>query len=175
MPKFAFNPGISALFALQVAEDLVELSWQITVGQFLCTDGILHQGVNPMIATCKKCRKMINSMQGKYLCPECQKEDDDVFRTVKEYIYKNPRATISEVSTTLDVSVNRIRRYLREGRLEIIEKHNLFLECEKCGVAIQTGRFCGPCANEFFKDLQKESETGEKKKGESLQYFHKNL
>lgn len=128
-----------------------------------------------MIQNCKKCKGLFNSLTDARLCPACLKEDDEIFAIVKEFIYANPGATISEVSTELDVSVNRIKRYLREGRLEILEKHNLFLECEKCGVAIQTGRFCPACANEFFNDLKKSGEEGSKsvteKKSDGLKYF----
>lgn len=107
-----------------------------------------------MFRNCKKCGVLFDSVNESRLCSECTKQDDEVFMTVKSFIYENPGATISEVASSLEISVTRIKRYLREGRLEIIEKHNLFLECEKCGVAIQTGRFCTACTTEFFNELK---------------------
>lgn len=119
-----------------------------------------------MVQNCRRCGAVFNSLNGGRLCPACVREDDEVFLTVKEFIYENPRATISEVASGLNISITRIKRYLREGRLEIIEKHNLFLECERCGVAIQTGRFCPACMDEFFKDLKKGGDEPVKKKDE---------
>ena len=49
----------------------------------------------------------------------------------------------------------KIFRYLREGRIELIDKHgNGILECERCGGHIKSGRYCEKCKAELQKELQ---------------------
>jgi len=92
---------------------------------------------------------------GAPICPECKRADEEDFKRVKEYLYENPGASLSQVSTALDVSVEKIKRFLREGRLEIVNQEgNFFLECERCGKAITTGRFCDECEKQISHSLR---------------------
>jgi flagellar operon protein (TIGR03826 family) len=109
----------------------------------------------PDVRNCRRCGKIYNYIGGAPICPLCREADEENFKRVKEYLYKNPGATMSEVSTILDISVERIKAYLKEGRLEIINNEgNLILECESCGKAIKTGRFCDDCSNGLIKGLR---------------------
>lgn len=97
------------------------------------------------IKVCCRCGKILITGGFYDLCPECRQEDDSTFDTIRGYLYEHPYASLYEVSTNLNISVRRIKRYLREGRLEIVEKENIFLKCEKCGAPIQSGRYCDGC------------------------------
>lgn len=109
----------------------------------------------PDVRNCRRCGKIYNYIGGTPICPVCRELDEANFKRVKEYLYKNPGATLSEVSTVLEISVERIRSYLKEGRLEIVgDEGNLVLECESCGKAIRTGRFCDECSRELARDMQ---------------------
>jgi hypothetical protein len=94
------------------------------------------------------------------------REDDDLFKEVKEYVYDHPNCTITEVSEETGVDDDRILRYLRQGKLEITgEGGSLVLDCERCGVAIRTGRFCDACAHEIETELKSGfSRSAEKQK-----------
>jgi flagellar operon protein (TIGR03826 family) len=109
----------------------------------------------PDVRNCRKCGKVYTYIGGPPICPVCSEKDETDFKQVKEYLYNNPGASMSEVSTALDVSVEKITRYLREGRLEIVGGDgNLILECESCGKSIKTGRFCQECQKELTKDFK---------------------
>lgn len=109
----------------------------------------------PDVRNCKRCGKIFNYIGGQPICYTCKEQDEADFRRVKEYLYENPGATLSEVSSVLEISVERIKHYLREGRLEIVgNESNLILDCEKCGKSIKTGRYCNECAKELERDLQ---------------------
>ncbi|MDK2800631.1 MAG: hypothetical protein PWQ70_2250 [Clostridiales bacterium] len=95
-----------------------------------------------------------------------KKQDEKEFDRIREYLYQYPGANLYEVATHLDISVNTIKRYLREHRLEIIEKENKFLNCERCGQPIQSGRFCDDCVGKLaheFKVAFKGKEPAEHK------------
>lgn len=109
----------------------------------------------PDVRNCRRCGKIFNYIGGPPICPVCKQADEEDFKRVKQYLYDNPGATISQVSTELEVSVEKIKRFLREGRLEIVnDDGNFILECERCGKAIKSGRFCNDCERDMTRELQ---------------------
>lgn len=136
------------------------------------------------VKNCRKCGHIFSYLGGPQICPVCKAKDEEDFKRVKQYLYENPGATISQVSAELDISVEKIKRYLKDGRLEIVgDDGNLILECESCGKAIRSGRFCNDCERGLTRDLkstasslsQTLSNTNETwKRGDSLKYLNKN-
>jgi flagellar operon protein (TIGR03826 family) len=107
------------------------------------------------IKNCRSCGKIFTYMGGQPICRECRNIEEEQFKKVKEYLYENPGATITEIAMELDISVKKIKQYLREGRLEIInDDGNMMLECERCGKAIKTGRYCELCQREIVTQLK---------------------
>ncbi|WP_130805940.1 MerR family transcriptional regulator [Senegalia massiliensis] len=105
------------------------------------------------IKNCKKCGKIYN-YDGFNICYHCRRKEEEMFFTVREYIYSNTKADIREVSEATGVSTKKILEFLRQGKLEIKEGSNLILDCERCSKPIKTGRFCKECANEIEKELK---------------------
>lgn len=97
------------------------------------------------VKNCKKCGRIYEAKYGVNMCLDCIQQDEKDFKKIKEYLYLHPFAKIFEVSTNLDISINKIKRYLREGRIEIVEKDNQFLKCELCGRSICSGQYCDEC------------------------------
>lgn len=81
------------------------------------------------------------------------KDLEDKFSEVKEYIYNNPRASIDKIAKENDVTVNTIRKWVREERLEFSADSPVGLQCEKCGKIIKTGRFCKECKTKMSLEL----------------------
>ena len=107
------------------------------------------------IRNCRRCGKLYNHIGGVPLCVDCKARDEDDFKRVKDFLYDYPKASIFEVSRELDISVQRIKNYLRQGRLEIIgDSANMVLECELCGKSIKSGRFCDECTHALSKDIR---------------------
>ncbi|KNF09661.1 flagellar operon protein YvyF [Gottschalkia purinilytica] len=106
------------------------------------------------IRNCKKCDRMY-AYDGFDVCIKCRNVEDEMFKKVKEYLYDHPGADIQTVSTETGVEVKKILRYLREGKLEIkSDSPNFILDCERCGKAITTGRFCDKCILELQRELK---------------------
>ncbi len=138
----------------------------------------------PDVRNCRRCGKIFNYIGGIPICPTCKEADEEDFKRVKEYLYKNPGATLSEVSSALDVSVEKIKAYLKEGRLEIIGNDgNMILECEVCGKAIRTGRFCDECSKDLTNELRTTageisaslSKSESAKKAIGMRYLNKDI
>ena len=65
------------------------------------------------VRNCKKCNKLFNYI-GKPICPSCEKLLEDKFQEVKQYVKEHKEAPITVVAEENDVSVNQIKRWVRE-------------------------------------------------------------
>lgn len=109
----------------------------------------------PDVRNCKKCNKIFNYIGGIQICMDCKQEDEVNFKKVKEYLYDHPKSSMFEVSNELGISIQKIKGYLKEGRLEIVgDGGNMFLECERCGKSISSGRYCNECSKDVSNDLK---------------------
>lgn len=137
----------------------------------------------PDVRNCRKCGKIFNYIGGAPICPVCKQADEEDFKKVKEYLYENPGSSVTKVSTDLNISVEKIKRFLKDGRLEITsEEGNMILECENCGKGIKSGRLCDACerdlaagfrsaASQIKSELDSISEAS--KKAVEMRYLNK--
>lgn len=105
------------------------------------------------VRNCKNCGRLFNYLSGPSICPVCRSEADKKFAQVKEYIRENPGVTIQMVADDNEVSVQQIRQWVREERLEFAENSPVGIECEVCGATIRTGRFCDSCKGRMKNDF----------------------
>lgn len=117
------------------------------------------------LRNCRKCGKMFTYTGKSAFCQACVRREEEDYQKVKEYLYDNPGASMNEVSSVTGVSVEKIMRFLREGRLEIVEGSNIVLECERCKRSIRTGRFCNDC----MKGIEGELESAAKEISASIE------
>lgn len=104
------------------------------------------------LKNCKLCGKLYQSNAITNACPSCIEHDIKDFETIREYLYQHPHASIYEVATNLEFTINKIKHYLRDGRIEVIEKDNHFLACETCGKPIHSGWYCDDCLKQPSRD-----------------------
>lgn len=120
------------------------------------------------VRNCKECGKLFNFMEGAPICPACNKKLEEKFVEVKEYVYDNPGSTINQVAEDNDVSVQQVKRWIREERLSFSDNSEIGIECEKCGAMIKTGRFCQKCKknleNSFGSMYQTKREPVQRKR-----------
>ena len=120
------------------------------------------------ISNCKRCGKLFTS-ETNLVCMSCIEEEEEVFGKIKEFLIENPLATVFHVSTSLNISINTIKRYLREGRLEIIQRenqNNVFLTCKSCGLSISSGYYCESCATSIHHDYKSVAIEPDKKQSD---------
>jgi len=96
---------------------------------------------------CPRCKKLFMRVR-ESICPECIKEDEEQFETVRIFVKENPNQSLQYVSEQCNVSVKRIMTYIRDGRLEATTGIASEVKCSVCGKHILSGRMCEKCANE---------------------------
>lgn len=127
------------------------------------------------VRNCVKCKKIFQYLSGPPLCPSCKEQDEKDYLRVRDYLKENPRATMTEVAEILEISVDRITRYLKEGRLEIAPGSAISLQCESCGTSITTGRYCGNCSGRLHNDFESTSKDLRNRDSQARQSLMKYL
>ncbi len=102
------------------------------------------------IVNCVRCKKTF-AMVNMPICPACIAEEERQFEAVKEFLDENRGATIDEIIEATDVSMKRIQKFLKDGRLEGIEGSEL--KCAKCGDLITSGKYCKRCTRKLHENL----------------------
>lgn len=98
---------------------------------------------------CKKCKKIFNRISSKQvICPKCSEELEDKYHEVKDYLWKNRKASMNQVAEDCDVSVSQLKRWVKEEKLEFSKESGVVFQCENCGKEIRSGRYCKNCKNE---------------------------
>ena len=94
------------------------------------------------VRNCRQCGRLFNYLGGPPICQACREAVEEKFQQVKEYVRNNPGSNIQMVAEDNDVTVQQIRQWIREERLEFSADSQVGIECEGCGASIRTGRFC---------------------------------
>jgi len=106
------------------------------------------------------------------MCPECRKEEEQEFIKVKEYLYKNPKIGIYELSEATEVDEAKIIRWVREGRIEGKSFPGIVVTCDRCGKPIPEGRYCQSCSNELARGFLNISKKNEESTQKTTAKFH---
>ncbi len=106
------------------------------------------------VLNCKRCGRIFRSENRRLICSVCVKELEEKFDEVKEYIYANSAATIVEVASETNVSVEQIKNWIREERLILTNPAGAGINCMKCGEVISTGKYCNKCKLTMADELK---------------------
>ena len=67
------------------------------------------------VVNCKRCKKIFRKVNSPY-CDACQKEEEKVFKAVKDYLYDHPNQDIQQIAKDTGVPVSKLLEYIKEGR-----------------------------------------------------------
>lgn len=99
------------------------------------------------IGRCDNCKGLLKDYGfGIYKCTQCGHEMLTEFGRVKKYIEENGPSNAFNISQGTGVSMAKIDKFLRQGRIEIPEGSDSYISCEMCGNEIRYGRYCPQCA-----------------------------
>lgn len=72
---------------------------------------------------CKICQRFFEkTYKTQELCAECYKKDKAEYKIIKDYILQNERATIMDIYYDTNVAIKTIKRYIQEGRIDVVDK-----------------------------------------------------
>lgn len=102
---------------------------------------------------CPRCRKVFNYISSP-ICESCEKEEEKIFESVRDYLKQNPNFTLAQVSEATGVSAKKILKYVKEGRLEISKGMHGEIKCEQCNKPISKGKYCDSCVIQISQQVE---------------------
>ena len=123
------------------------------------------------LKNCEKCGRLFGYEGNSEKCKKCRNKEEDQFKKVKEFLWKNPNSSLDEIHNNTDVKKELIFRFLNEGRLAAEGLNvNLQMSCERCGKSISKGRYCVKCQQVLIKGFKKDKkDKKDNKKGNGKQ------
>lgn len=105
------------------------------------------------LANCPRCGKLF-ARNFRDVCPDCMKKLEQEYESCVDYLRANRGSTINELSEQTGVSIKQITRFIREGRISLMDAPNLAYPCEVCGILIREGHMCDSCRNRLTREVR---------------------
>lgn len=123
--------------------------------------------INMIIKNCKRCNEVFNFVSSPY-CQNCLETIEKSYKTVRNYVYKHPDATVEIISEEVGIEQDLVLEMLREGKLEWKPKADAV--CEICGHPASFGKVCQSCSNRLRSTPSAEQapRSNEKKKSAAI-------
>ncbi|WP_028608246.1 TIGR03826 family flagellar region protein [Paenibacillus harenae] len=102
---------------------------------------------------CPRCGKLF-AKNFRDVCPSCLREIDKEYERCADYLRENRGSIITEVSDATGVSIKQITKFIREGRISMMNAPNLSYPCESCGSLIRENHICDNCRARLQRDKQ---------------------
>lgn len=116
------------------------------------------------MTNCPRCGKIFSKMSNP-ICDDCVKAEEEIFQMIKKYLDDNPNNTLEQVSEETGISVRKILKYLKDGRLETTKGMGKALKCEQCGRPITRGKFCDACVININQSVTELFDQSSRQKG----------
>ncbi|MBO9596264.1 MAG: hypothetical protein J7559_00345 [Cohnella sp.] len=104
------------------------------------------------VAHCPKCGKIFQ-VNMRNLCNDCSTEEDSLLRTIELQLLRNRHMTNEELSEASSVPMDRIRVFIRSGKLKLYDYPKLADECDRCRKPIRSGTMCLACKTKIQDDI----------------------
>jgi flagellar operon protein (TIGR03826 family) len=126
---------------------------------------------------CPRCGRLFVKNQIRDVCEQCYKEEEKLFEKVYTFIRKreNRTATLAQVVEATGVDESLIVKWIKNGRLRLVQFPNLGYPCERCGKTIRKGRLCQECITRMKKEIEKALSEEEREKQRTTTYFTQQL
>ncbi len=116
---------------------------------------------------CPRCNRLF-AKHFREVCNSCHQELEKDYERCVEHLRKNRGLNIQQLSDETEISIKQITRWVREGRISLMDAPNLTYPCEVCGALIREGNMCDGCRSRLQKevrDAQSRSSVGQEYRG----------
>jgi flagellar operon protein (TIGR03826 family) len=112
------------------------------------------------LANCPRCGKLF-AKNFNEMCTHCHQALEKDFQRCNDHLRENKGVTIQQLSEDTEVTIKQITRWIREGRISILNAPNLSYPCEVCGILIREGHMCDSCKIRFNREVKNAQSTGQ--------------
>ncbi|WP_379157225.1 flagellar protein [Paenibacillus sp. sgz5001063] len=111
------------------------------------------------LGNCSLCGKLFTN-NFRDICPSCAKLIDLDYDKCVKYLREMRTASIQDVHEATEVSISRITKFIKEGRISVANNPNIMYPCEVCGILIRENNMCDSCRSRLTREI---SEAGKDK------------
>jgi len=104
------------------------------------------------VAHCPDCGNVFQK-NVRNLCTSCMAILDEQMLSLDRYLLRNRFATTEELAAATSVAPQKIRSWIRKGRLKIFDYPNMTDQCDLCLAAIRRGHLCSSCSKRINEDI----------------------
>ncbi|MDR5708985.1 MAG: hypothetical protein QN172_03355 [Armatimonadota bacterium] len=102
------------------------------------------------VVNCPRCGRLA-ALLLRGQCPACIEEEHAQLRRLRAYLNAHGPLPAEEIAQQTGIPLDRVLRWLREGRLMVAEAE---VRCRRCGRRIPFGLLCAGCRAEFLTALR---------------------
>lgn len=109
------------------------------------------------VANCPRCGRIFVKGLNE-ICPNCKKEIDLQYEKCLKFLRDNRGTTINELSEATEITIRQITKFIREGRISLLNAPNMSYPCEVCGTLIRDNTICESCRSKLARDVTNSNE-----------------
>lgn len=91
------------------------------------------------------------------ICPSCTKNIEIEYDKCVKYLREMRTASLHEVHEATEVSISRITKFIKEGRISIANNPNMMYPCEVCETMIRENTMCNSCRSRLVREISEVS------------------
>ncbi|MGU3471509.1 TIGR03826 family flagellar region protein [Paenibacillus sp. D51F] len=103
---------------------------------------------------CPRCGRLF-AKNFRDVCPQCIRDIDHEYELCSDYLRKNRGTAINELSDMTGVSIRQITKFIKDGRISLMDAPNLSYPCESCGILIREDHMCDSCRARLKNDVRR--------------------
>ena len=113
------------------------------------------------LSNCSRCGRMFQRTSGSRVCFECKETEEQAYRLVRDFLEREPGANLPAVAAGTGVEEAFVLKLLQDGRLVALGDltNGMAIECERCGKATSTGRYCALCVEQMGQALKSSADA----------------
>jgi flagellar operon protein (TIGR03826 family) len=127
------------------------------------------------LENCPNCGRLFVRNQFRDICESCYREEEDAFEKVYNFLRKreNRMATMTQVVDATGVKESLLIKFIKSGRIKLVQFPNLGYPCDCCGTLIREGKLCADCLKDLNQQIEKLQKEEEKKRQIGTIYYAK--
>ncbi|WP_308637403.1 hypothetical protein [Paenibacillus silvisoli] len=119
------------------------------------------------VAHCPNCGNVFQKNL-RNLCAACTAEEDGQLASLEQMLKRNRKLTNEQLAEQSEVSEQRIRAYIRKGKLKLYDYPNLTDECDLCAGPIRQGKLCVSCTTRIKGDIRLDMERSKQQQAKHV-------
>ncbi|BBI36153.1 flagellar protein [Cohnella abietis] len=108
---------------------------------------------------CPRCEKLFNK-NFRDVCNNCYQDLERDYERCVDYLRQHKGLDIQQLSEEMEISIKQITRWIREGRISLVNAPNMSYPCESCGILIRENHICESCKKRLQQGVKDANSRG---------------